>query len=212
MQKRTKRALKVFAIWSVLMEVIYFLQDFLDFWWILGSALVCLILASVLFVIWERWELFSKRPVRLAEEERRFNGSEAFEEGMENYQGSNFERALAYFNTAVECGYEDNVYEFRAGCLEKLGAHEKALSDYDKAISKRPEDSNLYFSRSFSRSSIGDNDCAISDLERAIELSRVDSELNEIYMAGAKEIGWQSHTALYESHLEMAKLKKQPNT
>ena len=139
-----------------------------------------------------------------------FDGHEAFETGMTHYGRSDFQKAVVCFDKAIECGLEQNVYGFRGDCLRECGSHEKAIDDYNTAVSLQPEDCNLFFSRSFAKSAAGDIDGAIEDLREAIRLSKIDSALNREYRLGAQEMGWRDgHTALYVSHLLMAQMKRE---
>jgi tetratricopeptide (TPR) repeat protein len=138
-----------------------------------------------------------------------FCGLAAFEKGMTYYEEKDFQSALACFDNAIECGYEDNIYGFRADCLQNSGLCDQAIRNYDIAISKQPNDCNLYFQRSISKSIIGDVDGAIGDIEEAIQLSKIDNERNANYRAAAIHQGWPGgHTELYEYSLTSENIYK----
>ena len=127
-----------------------------------------------------------------------FCGLAAFEKGMTYYEEKDFQSALACFDNAIKCGYEDNIYGFRADCLQDSGLCDQAIRDYDIAISKQPDDCNLYFMRSSSKSIAGDVDGAIADIEEAIQLSKIDNEQNAGYRSSAIHMGYPGgHTELY---------------
>jgi tetratricopeptide (TPR) repeat protein len=209
MSSEKKSILLTCGGWLVLMAVVYLVRGYPDFWWFLGCAWVCLIVSGVLILTWEHFDFTSRKQTAARQDTKRFDGIQAYAQGVEYYKQKKLKDALVCFNMAIECGYDKNVYGLRADCLFESGLHSMALRDYNTAISKSSEDCNLYFQRSITLIAIGDTDGAISDLEEAVRLSRIDNDLNCAYRDGAKDIGWPNgHTAFYESHLQMEKARK----
>lgn len=134
-----------------------------------------------------------------------YDGISAYEKAQkifydQNIKDRNDEEALLLFDIAIENGV-NAAHADRAFCLQALRFEFDAISDFNKAILNSKYDANLYFGRGHSKSSVADFDGAISDLKMAIELSKIDSELNQIYSDKIKEDGWGSVTQLYESAL-----------
>lgn len=128
----------------------------------------------------------------------------AFEEGKKHF-GHDDQEALDSFDRAIGLGYEDtDIYGMRGYCLQGLGFHLDAVDDFDKAISLTPENANDYFARSISKSATGDYAGCVSDLQEAVRLSKRDNEYNRFWNNYAKETGWPSATAYYESRLVFA--------
>ncbi len=182
------------------MVAIFIFHGFPSIWWFLGSVWVCWIIGSLILIFYENYK--KSRP--LSEEEiRHSEGFEFYIKGMEFYEEKNFKEALTQFNTALEFGYESELSQYRADCLQYLGLYKESIEDYIKAISENPDDCNLYFCRSNSREETGDIDGAIKDLEQAIILSKVKSNLNENYFETAVKMGWpKGHTSMYEASLK----------
>jgi|GEM_PF-2006939 len=118
----------------------------------------------------------------------KWNIYDFFLKGQDCYIQGQDEEALQFFDKAFEHKFLDHfstkaadIYEMRAGSLQKLDYHYDAIKDFDKSISLLPNDCNKYFSRSISKGAILDFDGQIVDLETAIELSKIDNSLNKEY-------------------------------
>lgn len=132
-------------------------------------------------------------------------GLRFYDAGEMHFREENFQEAMSCFDTAIACGCHGGVvYERRGMCLQRLGYELDAIDDFNKAIAARPEDANLYFLRSLSRDHTGDLDGAVSDVEEAVRLSKAKTSDNDSYNDYAKETGWPSVTAFYESRLGLA--------
>jgi len=134
--------------------------------------------------------LFKKKSETSQANSKWLEGYRSFEKGKEFYLKKQMREALDHFDLAIENGYEDdNVYGFRAGCLQELNYGYDAIEDLNKAISLSPNDCHNYFCRSLSKWAILDLEGEIADLEKAIELSKEDNELNRAYNDEAKRQG-----------------------
>ena len=101
--------------------------------------------------------LFKKKPSDASPSDRRWlEGYRSFEKGKQFYLDRQTNEALQHFDIAIENGYEGDVYDLRAACLQALGYDYDAIEDFNKAISLSPNDCNKYFSRSVSKRSILD--------------------------------------------------------
>jgi len=115
-------------------------------------------------------------------------GHRFFELGKEFYFIKRLpNEGLQYFDKAIANGFEENVFNLRAGCLQELDYHYEAIEDFNKAISLSPNDCNIYFCRSISKNATLDYEGQIADLIKAIELSQVNNEMNRIYNESAKK-------------------------
>jgi tetratricopeptide (TPR) repeat protein len=136
-------------------------------------------------------------------ERRRWaDGVHHFMNASTHFKAGRDGEALACFDKAVDCGFADNeLFEMRAMCLQKLGFDLDAIQDFNKAIAERPGDCHLYFMRSLSRNATCQYDEAEADLREAIRLSKLGNPQNANYHAAAKTKGHPSATSLYESFL-----------
>ena len=66
---------------------------------------------------------------------------------------------------------KDGVYLLRGSCYLKAGEPEKAVEDYSKAISLKPEDGDYYNSRAEAYLALGELENAKADIEKAVKLN-----------------------------------------
>ena len=126
----------------------------------------------------------------------------AYNDGLIYDEKSRHKEAIEYFNLAVKCGYKNiDVFLRRGSCLQLLYQHEPAIRDFNKVITQRPNDCYPLFLSSISKYKIGDIDSAIMDVQKAIILSLAENETNDEYREVALNLGWGTHTALYEAYL-----------
>jgi len=153
--------------------------------------------------------LFRGKSKLPSEEGRKWvEGRIAFEKGETYFRNGQDAEALTHFDKAIECGFENNVYELRALCLQTLNFDLDAIDDFNMAIASSQHDCNLYFSRSNSKSVIEDFEGCVADLEEAIRLSAIDNDLNRNYSIAAKEQGYRDgHTVMYKMKLLSAKIR-----
>ena len=139
-------------------------------------------------------------------------GSAAFDEGNGYFLLKDFEKALPYYDKAIQNNIEEG-YNQRAMCLQSLNYHVDALADFDSAIELSSQDCNIYYMRSLSRVQLGDNSGAISDMHRAIELSQVKNEMNRACNELRTKNGESPLHDFYTLHLQgievMARLNEQ---
>ena len=130
-------------------------------------------------------------------------GYVAFKEGEKHYLEKRSLEAVECFDKAIECGFEQetSIYFMRGSCLQELDWNLDAIDDFSKAISLEPQDCNNYFMRALSKGATGDSAGCIADLQEAIRMSKVENSTNEEYCLGAKNMGWPSHTAMYEAQI-----------
>lgn len=107
---------------------------------------------------------------------------------------------LDYYDLAIDQGIKQ-AYGDRAFCLQVLGYHYDALSDFTIALELNLFDTNLYFGRATSKKSIGDLEGAIEDLKTAISLAKIPNKENDELNKRASELGWKSVRTLYEMEL-----------
>jgi len=149
--------------------------------------------------------LFGAKPKpSTAANQQWLQGYEAFEAGKRHYAGRRHEEAVACFDEAVECGFEDGeLFSLRGSSLQALKWNIDAIEDFTRAISTEPDDCNLYFQRAMSKVSIGDQLGFLADVQEAIRLSRVESEATRAYNTYANETGHESVTQIYQFQLMM---------
>lgn len=152
--------------------------------------------------------LFNNKSQEKSESNRKWiEGYNAYKNGKELYLKRQHNDALYYLDKAIENGFEDDVFDLRAGCLQELEYHYEAIADFNKAIVLSPKDCNKYFSRSVSKGAIKDYQGEIDDLRLAIELSKEDSELNRAYDDEAKKIGHRNGiTSMLQMRLVSAEM------
>ncbi len=154
--------------------------------------------------------LFKRKSRELTEEDHKFNEAfDAFLKGKELYSERKFQDAMDYFDRAIQSGVDDSyseIYELRAISLQSLNFDLEAIDDFNKAISLKPEEANLYFMRGLSRGVIGDFTGRVSDYKEAVRLSEIENKYNEFWNNYAKETGWKSATSLYETYLIAAQV------
>ncbi|MEX2560240.1 MAG: tetratricopeptide repeat protein, partial [Pirellulales bacterium] len=63
------------------------------------------------------------------------------------------------------------AYRFRAGLLDRMDEHERAIADYDKLIELDPDQAELYDLRGSARFKLGRIEPSITDFDKAIELA-----------------------------------------
>lgn len=119
-----------------------------------------------------------------------------------------YARALELLDQAISDGHDDaDARADRGLCLQQLGFHLDAIDDFDAAIAKEPNDSNLYLMRSWSKSGIGDFLGCVEDQKEAIRVSSIDNAAQRSHEAGAREQGHANLAALYRSYLCLSQLK-----
>ncbi|TDW49177.1 hypothetical protein EV144_103704 [Flavobacterium sp. 270] len=95
-------------------------------------------------------------------------GKKYIEKGKQSFLLHQFQDALLFFNNAIDSGFEDEVYELRACCLQKMNCHETAIEDFDKAIEYNPLKFSNYYSRALSKKAILDYAGLVEDINNAI--------------------------------------------
>jgi tetratricopeptide (TPR) repeat protein len=99
--------------------------------------------------------------------------------GHSNYQSTNFDQAIVYFDLAIAIEPERAVwYYWRGISYEQKGRHEEAATDIHRAlggldhlIQQTPDNAEYVATRGRSYAWKGDFDLAIADLSRAIDLA-----------------------------------------
>lgn len=97
--------------------------------------------------------------------------SEYFDQGVEHYDNSRFERAIACFDEAL--GLEPDMQialHNRALAKFELGHHTSAITDLDEVIRQTPENAGAYADRGYIRLQTGDPEAALADLDTAINI------------------------------------------
>lgn len=146
-------------------------------------------------------KLFGPETTEKSEADQRWlRGYKAIESGKIHFLNRRAQEALECFDVAIECESEgDDVYEMRGSCLQSLEWHLDAIDDFTTAISRRPDDSNLFFQRAMSMTAIGDGNGFEADINEAIRLSKLDTALSRSHNEGAIEMGWSNVTKVYEN-------------
>lgn len=97
--------------------------------------------------------------------------------GIEEYQKGNYNKAISYFNKAIELDPNNAfAYNNRGLAHSELKEYNKAISDYNKAIALKPDYAIAYFNRGLSYFATGSYynskpfESAVSDFSKAIEL------------------------------------------
>lgn len=126
--------------------------------------------------------------------------------GLDYFTRQEHEKALQYFDKAIEAGYQSaEIYELRGRCLDEFEFYYDAISDYNKSVSLDPGKANVFYMRSSAKVFIEDFKGALEDIEEAIRKSKVDNENNRYWNSFARETGFDSATQKYEIDLERSK-------
>ena len=94
--------------------------------------------------------------------------NENLEIGKKLYLASKFQDAIVYLDNAINSGFENDAYEVRGNCLQKLDYHYNAIENFDQAIEIDPLKFSIYYSRAISKRAILDFTGQIEDLHNAI--------------------------------------------
>lgn len=105
-----------------------------------------------------------------------------FEKGKESYSSHQFQEAVVFFNSAINSGFENETYELRACCFQKMNCHETAIEDFDKAIEYNPLNFSNYYSRALSKKAIFDYVGLVEDINNAIHYYKKCSILDNIVL------------------------------
>ena len=80
------------------------------------------------------------------------------------------------FSAAISLNGDLDAYYQRGQVYESLGEHQKAIADYDVAISQMRDAPYIYLARASAREHLGDKDGAAEDRKTSGQLqNRVDS-------------------------------------
>jgi tetratricopeptide (TPR) repeat protein len=97
--------------------------------------------------------------------------------GAAYYRISNYQRALADYNSAIRLGTkESSSFYNRALVYEKFGAHRRAVSDYDAAIRLQDDNADAHLNRGLILLNANKLDQAIADFTRVLELRPNDTD------------------------------------
>jgi len=78
-------------------------------------------------------------------------------------------------------------YARRGGYYQELGEHEKALADFNKAISIEPNAPYVYKARAVLNIELGEMEDAKADFEKSVELGKSD-EAGQAYFSFAQQV------------------------
>ncbi len=97
--------------------------------------------------------------------------AEDFEEATVNYEIPNLQKAIQYYNEALqifpELGF---IYYNRGNLFNKMQDYMAALSDYDKAVKLQPDIAEAYYNKGLTLLLLKDNESACPNLSKAGEL------------------------------------------
>jgi tetratricopeptide (TPR) repeat protein len=106
------------------------------------------------------------------EEIKETDSDELLNQGIALFNESQYDRAIAYFNKAIEINPKlARAYYNRGLAYDDKGQHDKAISDYTKAIEIAPKLEVAYHYRGDAYENKGQYDRAISDYTKAIEIN-----------------------------------------
>lgn len=104
------------------------------------------------------------------------------EKGKQSFLSHQFHDALLFFNSAIALGFENDAYELRACCFQKMNCHETAIEDFDKAIEYDPLKFSNYYSRALSKKAILDYKGLVEDINSAIHYYKKSSVLDNVVL------------------------------
>ncbi len=150
--------------------------------------------------------LFGKKegPVEAEKRKRWMDGHAHFKQAKLHYIHKEPLKSIQTANLAFACGFTTpELYAIRGSALQQLEWHYDAIDDFDKLCALEPEDCNNFFQRAMSKVSVGDQVGFLKDVEEAIRLSQIDSPSTRFHNAGAREMGRDSVTTMYQFQLRM---------
>jgi len=96
-----------------------------------------------------------------------------FEQGKESYNKGEYAKAITELTASIEKDNNPSVYAWRASAYLELKEYQKALQDYDYAISMKTNAPAWYYSeRGKTKYNLKDNEGAIKDHNIAIDLEK----------------------------------------
>ena len=100
-----------------------------------------------------------------------FRAGEYFDLGYRANQEKKCDIALEYFNKYLEIDPTSHAgYNNRGVAYYGLDEYEKAISDFDIAISLKPGEAKYYFNRGYSYYLLGEHNSALSDMNQAVAI------------------------------------------
>lgn len=100
------------------------------------------------------------------------NARAYFNLGFAYYNGGDMEKALYYFNSAIELSHNyADAYAGRGLAYYDKGEYERAIEDFNKAAVLNPGDAYLYYNRGNAYNKLGRHEAAVEDYDRAIAIS-----------------------------------------
>ncbi len=95
-----------------------------------------------------------------------------FYQGNKETSSGNHEKAIHYYNKAIEINPQDAEAYFNRGNVKAaLGNHEEAIQDYNKALEINPQSAEAFNNRGNAKAEIGNQKEAIQDFDQAIEVN-----------------------------------------
>ena len=100
-----------------------------------------------------------------------------FYQGNKETSSGNHEKAIHYYNKAIEINPQDaEAFNNRGIAKAKLGNHKEAIQDYNKALEINPQSAEAFNNRGNAKAEIGNQKEAIQDFDQAIEVNPQSAE------------------------------------
>ena len=96
--------------------------------------------------------------------------------GYRAYQWGEYEKAISYFDDAIDLNPTDDVYYWRGDSKLYLDQNEDAIADINEAINIKNNVPKYYYSRGIARFGLNQYDKSEKDFEKVLELSNSDRE------------------------------------
>jgi tetratricopeptide (TPR) repeat protein len=87
-------------------------------------------------------------------------------------------KAIEQFSKSLSIKPTTDGYYARGLAYESLSAHQKAIDDYDKAITELVDAPYAYRARAMARANLGDHDGAKADRDKALQIERPGAKLS----------------------------------
>jgi len=87
--------------------------------------------------------------------------------GYALYEQKNFENSIKAYSISLELNEHALAYNNRGVAYAKLGEHNRAIEDFNKAIKLNPDDAEAYGNRGLAYAELGEHDRAREDMLRA---------------------------------------------
>ena len=115
--------------------------------------------------------LFHRRGLRRLYPDARPHSWALFDLAKNAEQRGDRQAAIHFYCAALEVRPDSGLCIIRGNAYSEMGNYERAITDYDEAIRRNPENASAYYFRGNTYAEMGDYERAIADCDEAIRLN-----------------------------------------